>query len=74
MRAAVGARASSCQRVAGTIFGAFHDLLSPERRMASHNNACPALTFPARGSIGPDVMSIWRPWAAAQAHPRKTMA
>ncbi len=43
--AAVGARASSCQRVAGTIFGAFHDLLSPERRMASHNNACPALTF-----------------------------
>jgi N-methylhydantoinase B len=42
---AVGARASSCQRVAGTIFGAFHDLLPPERRMASHNNACPALTF-----------------------------
>jgi N-methylhydantoinase B len=43
--AAVGARASSCQRVAGTIFGAFHDLLAPERRMAAHNNACPALTF-----------------------------
>jgi N-methylhydantoinase B len=43
--AAVGARASSCQRVAGTIFSAFHDLLSPERRMAAHNNACPALTF-----------------------------
>ncbi len=43
--AAVGARASSCQRVAGTIFGAFHDLLAPERWMAAHNNACPALTF-----------------------------
>lgn len=43
--AAVGARASSCQRVAGAIFGAFHDLLPPERRTAAHNNACPALTF-----------------------------
>lgn len=43
--AAVGARASSCQRVAGAIFGAFHDLLPPERRIAQHNNACPALTF-----------------------------
>src|SRR5262249_34719887 len=43
--AAVGARASSCQRVAGTIFGAFHHLLPPERWIASHNNACPALTF-----------------------------
>ena len=43
--AAVGARASSCQRVAGTIFGAFRDLLPPERLMASHNNSCPALTF-----------------------------
>ncbi len=43
--AAVGARASSCQRVAGAIFGAFHDLLPREKRIAQHNNACPALTF-----------------------------
>ncbi|WP_144183449.1 hydantoinase B/oxoprolinase family protein [Elioraea rosea] len=42
---AVGARASSCQRVAGAIFGAFHDLLPEHKRYAQHNNACPALTF-----------------------------
>jgi len=51
-RPPVGARASSCPRVAGTIFGAFHDILSPERRWRAQQ-ACPALTFSRPWVDGP---------------------
>jgi N-methylhydantoinase B len=43
--AAVGARSITCQKVCGAIFGAFRELLSPERVMASGNDVVPAIVF-----------------------------
>src|SRR5205085_7754004 len=43
--AACGARSITCQKIAGTIFGAFRDLLPPDRVMASSNDTCPAIVF-----------------------------
>jgi N-methylhydantoinase B len=53
--AACGARSITCQKVAGAIFGAFRDLLPPERVMASSNDILPAISFsgvvPATGQF-----------------------
>lgn len=43
--AAVGARSITCQKVCGAIFGAFRELLPPERVMASGNDVVPAIVF-----------------------------
>jgi N-methylhydantoinase B len=43
--AACGARSITCQKIAGTIFGAFRDLLPTDRVMASSNDTCPAIVF-----------------------------
>jgi len=43
--AAVGARSITCQKVCGAIFGAFRNLLPPERVMASGNDVVPAIVF-----------------------------
>ncbi len=43
--AACGARSITCQKIAGTIFGAFRDVLPPDRVMASSNDTCPAIVF-----------------------------
>ena len=43
--AACGARSITCQKIAGTIFGAFRDLLPADRVMASSNDTCPAIVF-----------------------------
>ena len=46
--AAVGARSSTAQKVAGAIFGAFRGLLPAEKTMASSNDCCPAIVFSGR--------------------------
>ncbi|MGZ8212223.1 MAG: hydantoinase B/oxoprolinase family protein, partial [Burkholderiales bacterium] len=43
--AAIGARAITCQKVAGAIFGAFRGVLAPERVMASGNDIIPAIVY-----------------------------
>jgi N-methylhydantoinase B len=43
--AACGARSITCQKIAGTIFGALRDVVPSERVMASSNDACPAIVF-----------------------------
>ncbi len=43
--AAVGARSITCQKVCGAIFGAFRELLPPERVIASGNDVVPAIVF-----------------------------
>jgi N-methylhydantoinase B len=43
--AAIGARAITCQKVAGAIFGAFRGVLPPERVMASGNDIIPAIVY-----------------------------
>jgi N-methylhydantoinase B len=43
--AAVGARSITCQKVCGAIFGAFREILPPERVMASSNDVIPAIVF-----------------------------
>jgi N-methylhydantoinase B len=43
--AACGARSITCQKIAGTIFGAFRDVLPADRVMASSNDTCPAIVF-----------------------------
>lgn len=43
--AAVGARSITCQKVCGAIFGAFRELLPPERAIASGNDVVPAIVF-----------------------------
>lgn len=46
--AAVGMRASTAQRVAGAVIGAFAQMLPPESGMASSNDAMPALVMSGR--------------------------
>lgn len=48
--AAIGGRATTSQRVAGTVIGALCELLDPSRRMASCNDVMPSMLFsgPAR--------------------------
>lgn len=43
--AAVGARVTTAQRVAGTVIGALGQLLPPERAMASCNDVMPSMLF-----------------------------
>jgi N-methylhydantoinase B len=43
--AAIGARAITCQKVAGAIFGAFRGVLPPERVVASGNDIIPAIVY-----------------------------
>ncbi len=43
--AATGARSITANKVAGAIFGAFRDLVPPERVMASSHDAVPAIVF-----------------------------
>jgi N-methylhydantoinase B len=43
--AAIGARAITCQKVAGAIFGAFRGVLPPERVLASGNDIIPAIVY-----------------------------
>ena len=43
--AAVGVRSNTCQKVAGAIFGAFNEVLPPERRVASSCNLLPSFFF-----------------------------
>lgn len=43
--AAVGMRASTAQRVSGAVIGAFAELLSADRAMASSNDAMPAIVM-----------------------------
>ena len=43
--AAVGARSISCQKVAGAIFGAFREVLPPEKVMGSGNDVVPAIVY-----------------------------
>ena len=42
---AVGARTTTCQKLAGAIFGAFAPLLPPERAMASSHDVLAAMVF-----------------------------
>lgn len=51
--AAVGMRASTAQRVAGAVIGAFAGLLPPERLMASSNDAMPALVVSGKSRRRP---------------------
>lgn len=50
--AAVGVRSNTCQKVAGAIFGAFNEVLPPERRVASSCNLLPSFFF--SGSLPDD--------------------
>lgn len=43
--AACGARSISCQKVAGAVFGAFRNLLPPERTIASGNDILPTMSY-----------------------------
>ncbi|NOW44956.1 N-methylhydantoinase B [Novosphingobium sp. SG751A] len=40
--AACGSRSTTCQKIAGAIFGAFREILPPDRRIASSNDLLPA--------------------------------
>lgn len=46
--AAVGARTTTCQKLAGAIFGAFRALLPPERAMASSHDVLAGMVFSGR--------------------------
>lgn len=43
--AACGVRSTTCQKIAGAVFGAFRAILPPERQIASSHNLLPAIDF-----------------------------
>jgi N-methylhydantoinase B len=50
--AAVGARSITCNKIARALFGAFAELLPPERAMAASHDSVPAIIFSGPRRIG----------------------